>query len=244
MLDILNKINQPEDLRNIEINDLYVGILKKIVYSLTSEERIGLIKELIDNCSENKIFIARLFCVLNEEEKIQIENEIIEYLKMDIYELLLIFKYLGKKNKKNIINLYIDINNIKFLCDIWKDTDKEIQYEMFETILDKILNSKYCDEIVHFISDTAECVKRDKLAFQFFSKVCEKDGALEDADGLLAEMRKKWGDLFTVEENEPLEGPCPPKAEDTLLTRETVAGMSVEEINRNWHAVKAALGVG
>lgn len=161
--------------KNIEINDVYVGILKKIVYSLTSEERIGLIKELIDNCSENKIFIARLFCVLNEEEKIQIENEIIEYLKMDIYELLLIFKYLGKKNKKNIINLYIDINNIKFLCDIWKDTDKEIQYEMFETILDKILNSKYCDEIVHFISDTAECVKRDKLAFQFFSKVCEKD---------------------------------------------------------------------
>lgn len=76
------------------------------------------------------------------------------------------------------------------------------------------------------------------------AKVCEKDGALEDADGLLAEMRKKWGDLFTVEENEPLEGPCPPKAEDTLLTRETVAGMSVEEINRNWHAVKAALGVG
>ena len=86
--------------KNIEINDLYVGILKKIVYSLTSEERIGLIKELIDNCSENKIFIARLFCVLNEEEKIQIENEIIEYLKMDIYELLLIFKYLGKKIRK------------------------------------------------------------------------------------------------------------------------------------------------
>ncbi len=159
--------------KQTDIMKLYSGILKKITENFTVEEKIKIIKELIDNRNEPKIIIARLFNVLKKDEKIQVENEIVEYLKFDKYELKLIFKYLNIENKRNIIDLYR--NDLRFLCEIWKYTDEEIQTNMFEVILGDILDSRYCDNIVDFIKYTAEEVKRQKLTLKLFKQIYEKD---------------------------------------------------------------------
>lgn len=69
------------------------------------------------------------------------------------------------------------------------------------------------------------------------------DGKLDNADELVAAVKAKWGALFTVREAVPMGAVNPPKGGAPVLTRRAVEGMSLEEINRNWNAVKAALHI-
>lgn len=70
-----------------------------------------------------------------------------------------------------------------------------------------------------------------------------QDGRLTQGDALVAELRTRWGALFATRESVPVEAMNPLKGEETVLSRQAVEGMSLEEINRNWGAVKAALNI-
>ena len=70
-----------------------------------------------------------------------------------------------------------------------------------------------------------------------------QDGKLARGDELVAAMRQRWGELFATRESEPVGAMNPPRGEETVLSRQVVEGMSLEEINRNWGAVKAALNI-
>lgn len=70
-----------------------------------------------------------------------------------------------------------------------------------------------------------------------------QDGRLARGEELVEALRAQWGPLFAVRESVPVGAIAPPKGDETVLSRQAVEGMSLEEINRNWSAVKAALGI-
>lgn len=70
-----------------------------------------------------------------------------------------------------------------------------------------------------------------------------RDGKLVQAEELAAAIKAKWSAFFAVREAVPMGAINPPRNVDLALTRRAVEGMSLEEINRNWGSVKAALNI-
>ncbi len=66
-------------------------------------------------------------------------------------------------------------------------------------------------------------------------------GGLAEEDAVLAPLEARYGFLFRRETPAPTEAVAPPVSGAPALTREDIRRMSVDEINRNWEAVREAL---
>lgn len=66
-------------------------------------------------------------------------------------------------------------------------------------------------------------------------------GAVKDAEALKERIRADYADFIGTVHNDPTPQITPPSGGGKTFTREQIAGMSTEEINKNWEAVSKTL---
>lgn len=85
----------------------------------------------------------------------------------------------------------------------------------------------------------------DLLVQSINASQLEMDGGmLKNGPALIAEMRSKYADFFASPVRMPAPTLKPPVQTGGALTRDDLSRMSVDEINRNWNAVKGVLAKG
>ena len=70
-------------------------------------------------------------------------------------------------------------------------------------------------------------------------RVTVEGGRITGDDGQLAQLVEAYGGLFRG--HAPLRPVAPPKPEASALSRDAIAGMTAEEINRHWEEIRDAL---
>lgn len=68
------------------------------------------------------------------------------------------------------------------------------------------------------------------------------EGKFKDQEALLENIKTEWSDFVTTTQITGANTPKPINNPQTKYTRDDIAKMSADEINKNWDAVKASLG--
>ena len=170
-----------------EFEKTYTNLLERILNKLLKEESVNLIIEIINKLKDNSLFLMRLFIISPIELKKQIEKIILEYIYKEKYEILMIYSFLSKYNKEKILNKYLTQDNVKFICDVWKNTDKEIQLKEFEKIVNKLIDRNTENEIPIFIKNTNREVIKEKLTLEIFIDIYKRTNSLIEVWGVLSE---------------------------------------------------------
>lgn len=69
----------------------------------------------------------------------------------------------------------------------------------------------------------------------------DENGAIKDADGIAAAVKKDYADFIATGEDKPLPPNNPPGNNHQTYTREDIRKMSPEEINKNWANIQKSL---
>lgn len=85
--------------------------------------------------------------------------------------------------------------------------------------------------------DTIVKVSGDEIA----SIELDDNGNGTNLEGLTKSIADNWADFIVVEGKQGTKTPTPPENPATTFTKEDIAKMSVEEINKNWEAIKPTL---
>lgn len=79
------------------------------------------------------------------------------------------------------------------------------------------------------------------LADRCTGAALSEEGELINEEALVAALQEEWSGLFLHEERLGTEALSPPCLTDGRVTRESLAAMSPEEINRRWPLIRDSL---
>ncbi len=109
--------------------------------------------------------------------------------------------------------------------------DKEV-FSIKKAALTKLLESSGIDKRGH---------AKVLAATDFSGFEVEPDGSIKDSDKLTEKLQTEWADLRVTDSTETAKPETPPDTQQQSFKMEDIKGMTPQEINQNWDAIKATL---